>query len=95
MAVLFSRFQTEHGNFVNTFSVHSPGQRGAKGRAIVYHEGDDTGVGIWTCSKDAISDCPHKKLARNHLQKLLRNDPFAVNDEDSSTVVEPGMLIAC
>jgi hypothetical protein len=78
--ILFSRFPAENDKFVNEFSVHSPAQRGAKGRAIVRHEGWDTGAGIWTCSKDALGDCAHKRLARDHLQKLLKVDPAAVDN---------------
>jgi hypothetical protein len=67
---------------VNEFSVHSHAQRGVKGRAIVHHEGEDTGAGTWACSKDVLGECAHKKSARDHLQKLLHADPVAVDSRD-------------
>lgn len=78
--VLFSRQLIDSSTYHDQFSVHSPHHRGAKGRAVVSHEGQATGAGTWTCTKDAFGNCPHIRLSRNHLQKLLKVDPSAIDD---------------
>jgi hypothetical protein len=76
--ILFSRQPAEYdGKFNNHFSVTFPGQMSAKGRVIVEHLGENSGVGTWTCSKDRGSSCGHITSARHHLQKLLHADPEA------------------
>ena len=80
----FSRcpISIDHDNetFSEHFSVHTPGQRGIKSRAIVQHEGGSSGEGSWTCSKDTSGQCVHIKLARDYLQKLLDVDPLAMDN---------------
>lgn len=92
---MFSREALDDGQHIEDFSVPSPGQRGAKGRAFVRHEGKDTGEGVWTCSKDILGHCPHIRLSRNHLQQVLHADPGAVDDLNVETVPEqpPGKVL--
>jgi hypothetical protein len=80
--VLFSRLPIDDINHEEFFSVQSNGHRGAKGRAIVKHEGKETGAGTWVCSKDALGQCQHVKLARDQLQKFLKTDPLAIDEGD-------------
>ena len=86
--ILFSRIPAENENYVNEFSVNSAGHRGAKGRAVVRHEGGDSGAGTWTCSKDAVGDCAHKKLAQSHLKKLLQVDLTTMDDGENNIINE-------
>lgn len=91
---MFSRLALDNDEFAEHFSVPSPGQRGAKGRAFVHHAGKDTGEGVWTCSKDVFGHCPHIRLARDHLQRLLKADPCAVDDLSADTTLNdlPGKI---
>jgi hypothetical protein len=86
--ILFSQIPAENENYVNKFLVNSAGQRGAKGWAVVRYEGGDTGTGTWTCSKDTVGDCAHKRLARSHLQKLLQINPTAMDDGENNVIHE-------
>jgi hypothetical protein len=61
--ILFSQIPAENKNFVNKFSVNAISQQDAKGRTVVHYEGENMGVGTWTCTKDTIGDCLHKRLA--------------------------------
>lgn len=91
---MFSRIALDDGQFAEDFSTPSPGQRGAKGRAFVHHEGKDTGEGLWTCTKDVLGHCPHIRLARDHLQQVLKSDPSAVDDLSADNTINavPGKL---
>jgi hypothetical protein len=76
--ILFSRQPAEiDGKFNNLFSVVFPGQTSVKNRVIVDHQGENSGAGVWICSKDRGSTCGHVTSARHHLQKLLHVDPKA------------------
>ncbi|KAF8880858.1 hypothetical protein BD779DRAFT_1419053, partial [Infundibulicybe gibba] len=59
---------------VNLFSVVLPGQTSVKSRVVVRHEGDDKGMGTWSCpkDKDANALCGHITQARHYLQQLLQ-----------------------
>ncbi|KAG6810147.1 hypothetical protein H0H92_013087 [Tricholoma furcatifolium] len=59
------------------FSVETPGKPGIKPRAIVQHEGNIDGAGIWRCAKDGGQGCPHVQKARDYLQQLIYQDPTA------------------
>jgi hypothetical protein len=81
--VLFSRYLASPGgdSFAEDYSVCSSGQMGVKSRTFVHHEGDNSGNGVWICSKDVLGQCEHIKLARAHLQKLLKAaNPSATED---------------
>lgn len=67
--------------FRNLFSVASPNQLAVKSRAIVRHDGDDNGSGVWTCSKD-VRACMHIKWARDYLRQLMQEDPEAYDDDE-------------
>jgi len=58
----------------------------------VQHEGDDTGNGSWTCSRDGPTNCTHVKRARDYLQKLVQEDPEATDrntlDANSGTPID-------
>jgi hypothetical protein len=77
---------------VNLFSVALPSQPSVKARAIVRHEGDDRGGGSWTCLKDGTQLCGHIKRARDHLQKLVREDPDAADRSEYRQAIDTGML---
>lgn len=63
--------------FTNIFSVPSQNQRSLRSRAFVTHNGQDSGSGVWSCSKDPTSNCSHITTARHFLQKLIQVDPTA------------------
>ncbi|KAF8868136.1 hypothetical protein BD779DRAFT_1379917, partial [Infundibulicybe gibba] len=65
--------RNENINF-NLFSVVLPGQTSVKSRVMVRHEGNDKGMGTWTCSKDKDANalCGHITQARHYLQQLLQ-----------------------
>ncbi len=65
---LFVRQKAEHGTHLNWFSVAGQ-QLGSY--AIVLFEGDDTGVGSWTCMKDHESMCRHISRAQSELRDVL------------------------
>jgi hypothetical protein len=93
--ILFSRQPAEYdGKFHNLFSVASPQQTSAKSRVIVEHSGENSGVGVWSCSKDRGSKCGHIAAARHHLQKLLHVDPSASDHgvHDSPDVQATGVF---
>lgn len=71
-AVLFHRQPIGENRFVNDFSVNSMNLRTAKGRAFVKYEGEDSGVGTWSCSKDRMNACCHITSAREQLSTLLK-----------------------
>jgi hypothetical protein len=84
---LFSRQPHDADNtFTNLFSVPSPNQRSLRSRVFVTHIGQDSGSGVWRCSKDPTSNCPHITTARHFLQKLIQADSAA---RDSSVVNAP------
>jgi hypothetical protein len=84
---LFSRQAHDADNaFTNIFSVPSPNQRSLRSRVFVTHIGQDSGSGVWRCSKDPTSNCSHITTARHFLQKLIQADPTA---RDSSVVNAP------
>jgi hypothetical protein len=56
------------------FSVALPGQLSVKARVTVRHEGEDSGDGIWTCSKDGRDGCAHVTQARRYLRHLVGGD---------------------
>ena len=75
---LFSRQPHDADNtFTNIFSIPSPNQRSLRSRVFVTHIGQDSGSGVWRCSKDPTSNCPHITTARHFLQKLIQADPTA------------------
>lgn len=55
--------------------------RTAKGRAFIKYEGEDTGVGTWSCSKDKTSACNHIAAAREQLGALLKIEMNALAEE--------------
>jgi hypothetical protein len=75
--ILFSRESHGIGRFLNRFSVGSQSSMQANSRAIVCHDGGDQGEGEWVCTKDGAGMCLHVKIARDHLQKLLQENPNA------------------
>ena len=84
---LFSRQPHDADNtFTNLFSIPSPNQRSLQSRVFVTHIGQDSGAGVWRCSKDLTTNCPHIITARHLLQKLILADPTA---RDSSIVNAP------
>ncbi|KAG6810513.1 hypothetical protein H0H92_011540 [Tricholoma furcatifolium] len=68
------------------FSVETPGKHGLKPRAMVQHEGNVDGGGIWRCSKDGSHGCSHVQMARDYLQQLIYMNP-AARDESELTFV--------
>ena len=56
------------------FSVPSTGTSVLKGHAIVTHEGNTLDTGIWSCSKDKESSCPHVKSVYKALSLHLANN---------------------
>lgn len=84
-----SRYEgSQNGVYVTTFSV--PPSAGMtctiKQRAIVVHEGDDQGGGMWTCSKDrGALQCPHITKAKDSLQQHLQGDVGAHSKERGHT----------
>ncbi|KAG6809113.1 hypothetical protein H0H92_001569 [Tricholoma furcatifolium] len=74
------------------FSVETPFKHGLKLRAIVQHEGNADGGGIWRCSKDGGHGCPHIQRARDYLQQLLCMDP-AARDESELTQANFGVRL--
>lgn len=78
MPYLVSRTETAVDNiFQNIFSA--PRQdvpfNTIKARAIVEYVGQDSGDGIWTCSKDLKAvGCQHINVARRHLHRCLEGD---------------------
>ncbi|KAG6809250.1 hypothetical protein H0H92_001001 [Tricholoma furcatifolium] len=69
------------------FSVETPGKHGLKPRAIIQHEGNVDGGGMWRCSKDGGGHgCSHTQMARDYLQQLIYMNP-AVRDETELTFV--------
>jgi hypothetical protein len=87
--ILFSRQRcNDEKTFLNQFSVpaHKNG-RLLNGRVIVVHEGDDSGHGILTCSKEpSILNCAHIQQCQNTLRQLVSYDS-AVSDATVSTSV--------
>jgi hypothetical protein len=87
--ILFSRQScADEKTFLNHFSV--PARQGCRllnGRVIVIHEGDDSGHGIWTCSKEpSILNCAHIQHCQNTLRQLI-NCNSAVSDATISASV--------
>lgn len=70
--MLLHRQPIGEDRFVNDFSVNTMNLRTAKGRAFVKYEGEDSGHGTWSCSKDRVNACSHISSAREHLSALLR-----------------------
>lgn len=66
--------------FSNHFSVPSPNQQTAASRVVVTHIGEDSGAGIWQCSKDPVVNCLHINTACHYLQKVIQVDPNATDD---------------
>jgi len=82
--ILFSR-DAEENHGVNLFSVALPNQLSVKARAIVSHEGQDSGEGIWICSKDK-NQCLHIARARLHLKDLMKDgDKEICHDEEMAS----------
>lgn len=57
-------------------------------RAIVIYEGQDSGDGKWTCSKDGRKRCHHIHAAHAYLKKALSQDgsgidPMSINPNES------------
>lgn len=80
-AVLFFRQPVGDNRFINDFSVNTANLRTAKGRAFVKYEGEDTGVGTWSCSKDKVGGCSHTAAAREQLGALLKIEMNALTEE--------------
>jgi hypothetical protein len=76
----------ENGLFRNHFSIALPRQGIVKSRAIVLHEGDNRGLGVWQCSKkdDGARECQHIEQAR----RFLRARGYTVEDTEDTTVME-------
>ncbi len=74
---LFIRQQGEDETHLNLFSVTG---RQLGSHAIVTFNGDDTGVGFWTCMKDRESTCQHILLAQSELQAILESDGKRVEE---------------
>ena len=72
--ILFTRESCDGDRYINRFSVESTGSTQVSSRAIVTHEGTDTGIGQWMCTKDGGGSCTHINAARNHLQDLLQSN---------------------
>lgn len=80
-AVLFHRQPIGEDRFVNDFSVNTMNLRTAKGRAFVKYEGEDSGHGTWSCSKDRMNTCCHIASAREQLSALLNIEMNASAEE--------------
>jgi hypothetical protein len=98
--ILFSRQPAEcNEKFINHFSVMFPGQTSVKSRVIVSHCGENSGSGIWSCTKDRGSSCGHITIARHHLQKLLQADPNArdhgAHESPVVQIVPGAFLLPC
>jgi len=81
--IIFSRLPMgEEGSYESLFSVPSPGILSTyKNRVVVEHQGTDDGAGRWKCSKDArTQNCGHINSARDHLQRLLKRDRTAMDE---------------
>jgi hypothetical protein len=88
-AILFTREPASNEDeFLNRFSVMSPGRTAVKDRTIVIHTGADSGAGIWSCSKDHGNGCPHIKKARHQLQRLIHANPNAMDDNVELEVLD-------
>jgi hypothetical protein len=75
--ILFLRESHGVGRFLNRFSVGSQSSMQANSCAIISHGGGDQGDGEWVCTKDGGGMCLHIKIACDHLQKLLQENPNA------------------
>ncbi|KDR65237.1 hypothetical protein GALMADRAFT_50349, partial [Galerina marginata CBS 339.88] len=73
----------------NVFSVPSPGVlESIKNRAVVEHFGDDTGSGVWRCSKDPnIRNCRHILFARDSLQQHVQMDHLATDTNTERNLI--------
>lgn len=74
---LFVRQQGEGDSYLNWMSVAG---RQLGSHAIVMFNGEDTGVGSWTCAKDRGSTCQHISLAQRELQDILEVDGSHVEE---------------
>ncbi|KAH9478296.1 hypothetical protein JR316_0008749 [Psilocybe cubensis] len=80
---LFSRHESiKDGQYMNYFSTPSFTRFSTiKNRAVVEHQGDDTGAGVWKCNKDSgASSCSHIVSARHTLQQYLTGNCDAQDD---------------
>jgi hypothetical protein len=90
---MFSREELEHGLFRTYYSVSQSCDGLAKSRAIVIHEGDDTGAGAWKCSKDSANvACPHIQLVESYMKRLWPNATRTVDPEQESHIGLVGAL---
>lgn len=81
--MLFGRTSHSEGHFLNLFSVgHGNGIWNGTARVIVTHEGQNTGLGDWTCSKDARGRCVHISAARTKLREWLLRESEEGGEED-------------
>lgn len=80
--ILFSRQPLEGRIYINHFSISS-GRRTAKSRVIVVQEGDDSGRGLWKCSKDAGAQCGHITKSKQHLAQLGLEEGHSVHTPDN------------
>lgn len=60
--------------------MSTPSSQELNSRAIVVYEGEDTGDGVWSCSKDQRGLCTHIGDARTHLQHILGINKEAWNE---------------
>lgn len=90
-AILFTREPASNEDeFLNRFSVTSPGRTAVKDRTIVTHTGADSGAGVWSCSKDRGNGCPHIKKARIQLQRLIHANTNATDNNVELEVLDDG-----
>lgn len=78
---------------MNLFSVgHGIGIWNGTARAIVTHEGRNTGQGQWKCSKDSRGRCAHIGAARAKLREWMLKDSEGGEDEDGDEAEAIGAL---
>ncbi|KAF6747734.1 hypothetical protein DFP72DRAFT_821346 [Ephemerocybe angulata] len=79
----------ESDDFLTIFSLRSPSQFGAKGRAMVSHTGSFPTRGEWHCSKShsSSSKCAHVPAARKVLLDVLGVDEGIVDETNVKEVV--------